>query len=37
VVFVKDNNNRDENGDPVIVKKTLRVDLDPPRGLYPAW
>jgi prepilin-type N-terminal cleavage/methylation domain-containing protein len=34
VVYVRDNNNLD-GGSPVITQKTLRVNLDPIRGVYP--
>ncbi|MDR2104230.1 MAG: prepilin-type N-terminal cleavage/methylation domain-containing protein [Deferribacteraceae bacterium] len=36
VVFVKDNNDIDENGNPKIVSKSYRVDTYPLRGSDPA-
>jgi hypothetical protein len=35
VVFVRDNNNLDAGGKATITQKTLRVNLDPIRGVYP--
>jgi prepilin-type N-terminal cleavage/methylation domain-containing protein len=35
VVFVRDNNNIGPDGNAVVVQKTLRVNLDPVRGVYP--
>jgi prepilin-type N-terminal cleavage/methylation domain-containing protein len=35
VVFVRDNNNIGPDGNAVVVQKTLRVNLDPVKGIYP--
>jgi prepilin-type N-terminal cleavage/methylation domain-containing protein len=34
-VFVRDNNNIGPDGNPVVVQKSLRVNLDPVKGVYP--
>jgi type II secretory pathway pseudopilin PulG len=37
VVFIRDNNDKDINGDPKIVSKSYRVNMSPLRGSDPAY